>query len=59
MLWLLDTNIVIAISKRVPALLPWLERYATRDVVLSAVVLAGLEYGGAKSARREHNRRGL
>lgn len=57
MLWLLDTNIVIAISKRAPTLLPWLERHAARDVVLSAVVLAEIEYGIAKSARREHNRR--
>lgn len=54
--WLLDTNILIAISKRDPAVLPNLQRRKAHDLVLSSVVLAEIEYGIAKSARREHNR---
>lgn len=54
---MLDTNIVIAISKGVPALLPWLERCDASDLKLSSVVLAEIEYGIAKSARQAHNRK--
>jgi tRNA(fMet)-specific endonuclease VapC len=55
--WLLDTNIVIALSKQVPALLPWLQRCPASELVLSSVVLAEVEYGIAKSERQAHNRK--
>jgi tRNA(fMet)-specific endonuclease VapC len=55
--WLLDTNIVIAMSKGAPALLPRLQRCSAQDLVLSAVVLAEIEYGIAKSQRQAHNRK--
>ena len=57
MRWLLDTNIVIALSKGVPQLRPWLRRCSASDLVLSSVVLAEIEYGIAKSARQAHNRK--
>jgi len=56
MAWLLDTNILIAISKRHPVLLPRLERIDSSVIVLSSVVLAEIEYGIAKSARQQTNR---
>jgi len=56
MTWLLDTNILIAISKRHPAVLPRLERMASSAIVLSSIVLAEIEYGIAKSARQQINR---
>ncbi len=56
MRYLLDTNIVIALSKDAPALQPWLRRCPASDMVLSSVVLAEIEYGIAKSARKDHNR---
>jgi len=56
MAWLLDTNILIAISKRHPALLPRLERMDSNAIVLSSVVLAEIEYGIAKSTRQKTNR---
>jgi tRNA(fMet)-specific endonuclease VapC len=55
--WLLDTNIVIALSKGVPQLLPWLQRCPAGDIVLSSVVLAEIEYGVSKSTRAAHNRK--
>jgi tRNA(fMet)-specific endonuclease VapC len=55
--WLLDTNIVIAISKQSPALLPRLKHCPVEDLVLSSVVLAEIEYGIAKSQRKDHNRK--
>jgi tRNA(fMet)-specific endonuclease VapC len=57
MRYLLDTNIVIAISKNNPELSEWLHRCPASAIVLSAIVLAELEYGIAKSAKPEHNRR--
>lgn len=54
--WLFDTNILIAISKRHPALLSRLERIDSNAVMLSSVVLAEIEYGIAKSARKQTNR---
>ncbi|MBK5966032.1 VapC toxin family PIN domain ribonuclease [Thiocystis minor] len=58
MSYLLDTNILIALSKPVrnPALALWLQRCPASDLVLSSVVLAEIEYGIAKSARQAHNR---
>lgn len=57
MRYLLDTNIVIALSKNSPALSGWLHRCPASSIALSTVVLAELEYGIAKSTRPEHNRR--
>lgn len=57
MRYLLDTNILIAISKNNPSLYGWLQRCPASSIVLSAIVLAELEYGIAKSAKPAHNRR--
>jgi tRNA(fMet)-specific endonuclease VapC len=57
MRYLLDTNILIAMSKERPGLLKRLEKYPASAVLLSSVVVAEIEYGIAKSARQEHNRR--
>ncbi len=56
MLYLLDTNILIAMSKEKPGLAFRLQRYPAEAILLSTVVLAELEYGIAKSSRQEHNR---
>jgi tRNA(fMet)-specific endonuclease VapC len=55
--YLLDTNILIAMSKERPGLADRLARHPAGSVLLSSVVVAEIEYGIAKSARREHNRR--
>lgn len=57
MRYLLDTNVLIALSKERPGLLERLARYPTDAILLSSVVVAEIEYGIAKSVRREHNRR--
>lgn len=57
MRYLLDTNILIAMSKNRPGLLTRLENYSASAILLSSVVVAEIEYGIAKSARQEHNRR--
>jgi len=57
MRYLLDTNILIAMSKDRLGLLARLEKYPASDILLSSVVVAEIEYGIAKSARQEHNRR--
>ncbi|MBK5963046.1 VapC toxin family PIN domain ribonuclease [Thiocystis minor] len=58
MRYLLDTNILIALSKPMPEspLEVWLRRCPASDLMLSSVVLAEIEYGIAKSARQAHNR---
>lgn len=58
MRYLLDTNILIALSKPIPdsPLSRWLQRCPASDLVLSSVVLAEIEYGIAKSTRQAHNR---
>ncbi|MFU8926531.1 type II toxin-antitoxin system tRNA(fMet)-specific endonuclease VapC [Acinetobacter puyangensis] len=57
MRYLLDTNIWIALSKNnTPHLSNWLQHCPSNDIVLSSVVLAEIEYGIAKSQRREYNR---
>ena len=55
--FLLDTNILIAMSKQRPGLADRLEGIPADAVLLSAVVVAEIEYGIAKSRRRQHNRR--
>ncbi|OYY93738.1 MAG: VapC toxin family PIN domain ribonuclease [Hydrogenophilales bacterium 28-61-23] len=57
MQYLLDTNILIAMSKERPGLLIRLEKYPASAILLSSVVVAEIEYGIAKSVRQEHNRR--
>ncbi len=57
MRYLLDTNILIAMSKERPGLAERLANYPASAILLSSVVVAEIEYGIAKSARREHNRR--
>ena len=55
--FLLDTNILIAMSKQRPGLADRLEGISAAAVLLSSVVVAEIEYGIAKSRRRQHNRR--
>jgi tRNA(fMet)-specific endonuclease VapC len=57
MSFLLDTNILIALSKQRPGLADRLEGIPAAAVFLSSVVVAEIEYGIAKSGRRQHNRR--
>lgn len=57
MRYLLDTNILIALSKARPGLAERLEKIPTSAVLLSSVVVAEIEYGIAKSARREQNQK--
>lgn len=54
--YLLDTNILIAISKEKPGLAQRLQQYAAKDILIPAVVLAEIEYGIAKSLRQKQNR---
>ena len=55
MRYLLDTNILIALSKERPGVTARLANIPANDILLSAVVVAEIEYGIAKSTRREHN----
>ncbi|MBU1664792.1 MAG: type II toxin-antitoxin system VapC family toxin [Gammaproteobacteria bacterium] len=57
MRYLLDTNILIAMSKARPGLAERLARYPASAILLSSVVVAEIEYGIAKSVKQEHNRR--
>jgi tRNA(fMet)-specific endonuclease VapC len=54
--YLLDTNILIAVSKKRPGLSKKLSALPASDILLSSVVLAEIEYGIAKSAKPELNR---
>ena len=55
--YLLDTNILIAMSKGRSGLAERLAGIPAETVLLSSVVVAEIEYGIAKSVRQEHNRR--
>ena len=57
MRYLLDTNILIAMSKERPGLAERLARYPASAILISSVVVAEIEYGISKSVRQEHNRR--
>lgn len=57
MRFLLDTNILIALTRERPGLAERLSGYSSSSIILSSVVVAEIEYGIAKSARPEHNRR--
>jgi tRNA(fMet)-specific endonuclease VapC len=54
--FLLDTNILIALTKKHPCPAERLSSVPAKAVLLSTVVLAEIEYGIAKSTRKEHNR---
>lgn len=56
MLYLLDTNILIAAMKGHPAVRDRLEALPLNDLRLSAIVLGELEFGAEKSAHGEQNR---
>ncbi|WP_186421000.1 PIN domain-containing protein [Bosea sp. CS1GBMeth4] len=56
MLYLLDTNILIAAMKGHPAVRDRLETLPLNDLRLSAIVLGELEFGAEKSAHGERNR---
>lgn len=55
MKYLLDTNAVIALLKKEPALLAWLRREMPVAFGLPAIVLHELHYGAERSRRREQN----
>jgi len=55
--YMLDTNILIAMTKERPGLAQRLTAIPANSILLSSVVVAEIEYGIAKSARQEHNRR--
>lgn len=57
MRYLLDTNILIALSKERPGVAARLAGIHANNILLSAIVVAEIEYGIAKSTLREHNRR--
>ena len=62
MRYLLDTNTLIYVINAQPhhrAVLERFEREAPEDLVVSAITLAELRYGIAKSRKREANRRSL
>ena len=56
MLWLLDTNIVIAAVKGVPCVRARLEQVLAADVVLSPIVFGELQFGAEKSSYPDRNR---
>lgn len=55
MKFLLDTNVVIGLSKGAPAIREKLASIPARALVLSPIVLSELAYGIAKSARPQAN----
>jgi len=58
--YLLDTNICIYIIKQHPKqVIEHLRTLLVGDVAISAITLAELEYGAAKSSRPEQNREAL
>ena len=54
--YVLDTNILIAVSKRRAGLAERLRGLPASDLPLSSVVLAEIEYGIVKSTKPELNR---
>ena len=54
--YLLDTNILVAISKNRPGLKARLAQVPDRSIWVSSVVLAEIEYGIVKSAKPDLNR---
>lgn len=59
-MWMLDTNICIALIKRQPPeLIAQIKKRKVGDVAISSVTLAELQYGVAKSKKVEQNRAAL
>lgn len=56
-MYLLDTNVLIALSKHLGGIADRLDRIAAAEVVIPVVVVAEIEFGIAKSRRRRQNRR--
>jgi tRNA(fMet)-specific endonuclease VapC len=54
-IYLLDTNAVIAVIKADEGLLALLKRHAPQDFALSTIVLHELYYGAKKSQRKAEN----
>lgn len=54
--YLLDTNVLIAVTKRHPGMAERLGSLRASEMLLSSVVLAEIEYGIVKSAKPERNR---
>jgi tRNA(fMet)-specific endonuclease VapC len=60
MKYMLDTNIVVYVRNARPAaVLERFRRYRPEDLCVSAITLAELEYGAARSSRPEQNRLAL
>jgi tRNA(fMet)-specific endonuclease VapC len=60
MIYLLDTNICIYIIRnRPPQVIDRIKSCGVGDVAVSAITLAELEYGAAKSSRPDQNREAL
>ena len=55
MIYLLDTNAVIAVIKGDDGLLALLKQHTPQDFALSAIVVHELYYGAAKSQRKAEN----
>ena len=59
-MWLLDTNICIALIKqRPPELIGKLQKHKPGDVAISSITLAELRFGISKSKQSERNRAAL
>lgn len=59
-MWMLDTDICIAlIKRRPPELIGRLQRHKLGDVAISSITLAELSFGVAKSSQPEKNRAAL
>lgn len=57
---MLDTNICIYLIKRKPvSVLQHFQHYRPGDIAISAITLAELEYGVAKSQAKERNKKAL
>jgi tRNA(fMet)-specific endonuclease VapC len=56
-MYLLDTNVLISLSKHLGGIADRLDRIAAAEVVIPVVVVAEIEFGIAKSRRRRQNRR--
>jgi tRNA(fMet)-specific endonuclease VapC len=58
MLYLLDTNIFISLTKgQFPVIADRVRTFGPGDIGISAITLAELEFGIAKSSNPEKNRR--
>ena len=59
-MWMLDTNVCIALIKRQPpGLIQHIRRRKVGEIVLSSITLAELRYGASKSRQVEQNQSAL